>query len=162
MYKYFEPLPESEVSELIELSKEVKFTKAEGFRRRRGANAPRVNSVYNFSRWFDWRSGQRKQYKEYFPVTVREKIVQGWFLELPPHVGFLDLMDAWVGQPQSGRVIATALKDQSIWLEGKEQRLNAGDQIGFSLELLHEIKACREGGLWACVMFMGCYTKHED
>lgn len=162
MYKYFEPLPESEVSELIQLSKEVKFTKAEGYRRRRGANAPDVNSVYNFSMWFNWRSSQRKQYKDYFPTTVREKIVQGWFLELPPHVGFLDLMNYWVGKPQSGRVIATALKDQSIWLEGKEQRLSAGQQIGFSLELLHEIKACREGGLWACVMFMGCYTKHED
>lgn len=162
MYKYFEPLPESEVSELIELSKEVKFTKAEGYRRRRGANAPKVNSVYNFSMWFNWRATQRKQYKDYFPTTVREKIVQGWFLELPPHVGFLDLMDYWVGKPQSGRVIATALKDQSIWLDGKEQRLSAGQQIGFSLETLHEIKTCREGGLWACVMFMGCYTQHED
>lgn len=162
MYKYFEPLPESEVSELIELSKEVKFTKAEGYRRRRGANAPKVNSVYNFSMWFNWRAAQRKQYKDYFPATVREKIVQGWFLELPPHVGFLDLMDYWVGKPQSGRVIATALKDQSIWLDGKEQRLSAGQQIGFSLETLHEIKTCREGGLWACVMFMGCYTQHED
>lgn len=162
MYKYFEPLTESEVADLLVIKDQVKFTKAEGYRRRVGANSPEVQSVYNFSRWFDWHSTQRKKYKDYFPISVQEKIVQGWFLELPEHVGFLDLMDYWVGKPQSGRVVATALKDQSIWLDRKEIRLKKGEQIGFSLEQLHEIKACRTGGLWACVMFMGCYTKHSD
>lgn len=162
MYKHFDKLTEDEVVELEQLAKEIKFTKAEGHLRRRGANSPKVQSVYNFSRWFDWNSKQRKAYKEYFPISVREKAIQGWFLELPPHIGFLDLMDYWVGKPESGRVIATALKDQSIWLDGKEIRLDRGQQIGFSLEELHEIKPCREGGLWACVMFLGCYTKHTD
>lgn len=162
MYKYFEPLNEKEVNDLEQLSKEIKFTKAEGYRRRRGANAPKVQSVYNFSRWFDWTSQQRNGFKEHFPISVQEKIVQGWFLELPPHIGFLDVMDFWVDKPNCGRVIATALKDQSIWIDNKEIRLNKGEQIGFTLESLHEIKPCREGGLWACVMFLGCYTKHTD
>lgn len=162
MYKYFDPLSDKELVEIKELSTQVKFQKAEGFRRRRGANSPQVQSVYNFSKWFDWNATQREQFKQYFPTTVREKIVQAWFLELPRHTGFLDLMNYWVGKPLSGRVIATALKDQSIWLDGKEQRLSAGQQIGFSLETLHEIKACKDGGLWACVMFMGCYERHCD
>lgn len=162
MYQYYEKLTPEEVDELVELSKTVKFSKAEGYLRRRGVNAPLVNSEYNFSRWFDWKAKQREQYKQYFPTTVREKIIQGWFLELPAHTGFLDLMDYWVGKYHSGRVIATALKDQSIWLDRKEIRLNKGEQIGFNLAELHEIKPCEDGGLWACVMFLGCYTKQSD
>lgn len=162
MYKYFDPLTESEVAVLTELTDHVKFTPAEGMYRRRGANAPAVNSIYNTSRWFDWHSTHRAIFKQFFPTTVRDKIIQGWFLEIPEHKGFLDLMDYWVDKYLSGRVIATALKDQSIYLDGKEIRLRKGEQIGFSLRTLHEIKPSRTGGLWACVMIMGCYTEQSD
>lgn len=162
MYKNFEPLSQAELKQLIEIKDSVTFTQAKGKDVRMGRNAPKVISVYNYAKWFDWRSNQRKVFKEFFPVTVREKILQGWFLEIPKHSGFLDVIDYWVGKPASGQVIATALQDQSIILGGEEVVVRKGEQIGFNLSTLHEIKPSKKGQLWACVMFLGPYSDHSD
>lgn len=162
MYKNYEPLTGDELKRLTTLKNSVDFVKAEGYELRKGKNAPKVMSVYNFSKWFEWHSTQRKEFKEFFPTTVREKIVQGWFLELPAHDGFLDVIDYWVDKKHAGHVIATALKDQSIYLDGQEVVVRKGEQIGFDLRTIHELKASKKGQLWACVMFLDSYEDHND
>lgn len=159
MFKHYEKLTNEEVESLIELSKDVKFKDSKGSRMRVGANAPKVLSVYNYSKWFEWKHKQRELFKTAFPEVVLPKVLQGWFLEIPAGDGLLDLMNIWVGKPHSGRIVATALKDQVIFLDNKEVRLQKGEQIGFSLCTLHEIKPSTEGQLWACVMFHGCHTE---
>lgn len=162
MYKHYTPLTESEVENAIELSKEVKFREAFGSRRRVGRNGQNALSKYNYSKWFEWNKKQRDTFKTFFSKEVIDQAVQGWFLEIPAGSGFLDVMDYWVGKPLSGRVIATALKEQVFHLEGKGVQLSPGEQIGFSLTSLHEIKPSPEGQLWACVMIRGCHTKVAD
>lgn len=159
MYKHYDKLTDTEVEDLIALSKELKFKDSKGHRMRVGANAPRVLSVYNYSKWFEWRHKQREQFKTFFPEIALPKITQGWYLEIPANTGLLDLMTVWVGKPLSGRIIATALMDQSIFLDGQEVCVKKGEQIGFSLCTPHEIKPSEQGQLWACVMIHGCHTK---
>jgi hypothetical protein len=162
MYKQYENVSETELEELEVLSKEVKFQKAEGYRRRGGVNGPNALSRYNVAKWFDWTHAQRELYRIKFPAPIQSKILQGWFLEIPRGTGFLDLMDAWVGKPLSGTVIATALKNQSIHLDHKEVKVKKGQQIGFNLQTLHELKPSKDGQLWACVMILGCPLKLTD
>lgn len=162
MYRHYEPLTKAELEKAIKLSEEVKFTEATGSRRRNGLNAPNVLSCYNYSKWFSWNKTQRETFRSFFSESVLEQAVQGWFLEIPKGKGFLDVMDYWVDKPMSGEVVATALKDQNFVLDGKVIMLKAGDQIGFSLRTLHEIrKNNKSGQLWACVMIRGCHTKVE-
>lgn len=162
MYKLYDPLTADELASLQKLADTVKFNPATGVQRRRGANAPKINSIYNTSKWFDWTAINRAGYKNYFPKQVHEKIIQGWFLELPPKVGFLDVMNYWVDKPSSGTIIATALKDQTITLDGKAVAVSKGNQIGFHLSTLHELKASKSGQLWACVMYLGDFAAMSD
>lgn len=162
MYKRYDKLTTEEFESLVALSKEVTFKEAKGSRVRVGANAPEIMSVYNYSKWFTWKAKQRDLFKTFFPAQAIEKATQGWFLEIPENKGFLDTMTYWVGKPTSGRVIATALKTQSIIIDDESVRVKKGDQIGFSLESVHSIKPSAEGQLWACVMIRGCYNKVSD
>lgn len=162
MYKQYTDVTETELEELETLSKEVKFQKAVGHRRRVGANGPNALSRYNVAKWFDWTHAQRELYRTKFPEPIQGKILQGWFLDIPRGTGFLDLMDYWVGKPLSGTVICTALKNQSIYLDHKEIKVKKGQQIGFNLQTLHELKPSKDGQLWACVMILGCPLKLTD
>lgn len=162
MYKHLEPLTETELKELEVLKGEVKFHKAEGYRRRVGANGPNALSRYNVSKWFDWTHAQRETFRSKFPLPLQRKILQGWFLELPRGTGFLDLMNYWVGKHMSGSVVCTALKDQTVHLDGNPIKVKRGQQITFKLSTLHELKASKEGQLWACIMFFGCPMEQTD
>lgn len=159
MYKHYDKLTNEEVASLIALSKEVKFKDSKGSRMRVGANGADACSIYNYSKWFDWKHKQREIFRPCFPEMMHKSIIQGWFLEIPPNTGFLDKMVVWVGKEYSGRVIATALKTQTILLDGTPVKVKKGEQIGFSLCTIHEIKPSTEGQLWACVMFRGCHTE---
>lgn len=162
MYKSYQSISDTELTELIELSKEVKLDNITGHRRRIGANKSAKLSLYSMSKWFNWTHAQREVFRTKFPEPIQTKILQGWFLEIPRGTGFLDLMDYWVGKANSGSVVATALKDQTIFLDKKELHVKAGQQIGFNLSTLHEIKPSKEGQLWACVMFLGCPLQLND
>lgn len=159
MYKHYDNLTTEEVESLVELSKEVKFKDSGGTRVRMGANGSNALSIYNYSKWFTWKHKQREVFKAAFPENSKDSIVQGWFLKLPAYKGFLDLQDTWVDNPMSGRVIATALQDQTIYIENTAIDVKKGEQIGFSLCSLHEIKPSDKGQLWACVMIRCCHTK---
>ena len=161
MYKSYEAVSEEELTELIQLSEEVVFKPATGWNRRCGANK-KAMSRYNVAKWFDWKHAQRELFRTKFPAPIQTKIIQGWFLEIPRGTGFLDLMDYWVGKPNSGTVVITALKDQSIYIDRCEVHVKAGQQLGFNLSELHEIKPSKEGQLWACVMFLGCPIQLND
>lgn len=162
MYKNYQDNSKDEVDELLALSEEVKFQKAEGYRRRVGANGVNALSRYNVAKWFDWTHAQRETFRSKFPKPVQNKITQAWFLDIPRGTGFLDLMDYWVDKPFSGTVVCTALKDQTIHLNKTAVKVKKGQQIGFSLRTLHEIKPSKEGQLWACVMFLGCHEQLCD
>lgn len=162
MYKHYTPLTENELEKAIALSGQVKYRLSTGSRRRVGRNGVNALSMYNYAKWFDWNKTQRTEFKSFFSPEVINKAVQGWFLEIPPGKGFLDVMDYWVDKPLSGRVVATALKAQTFYIDNKAVFLKAGDQIGFSLISLHEIKPSSEGQLWACVMIRGCYKEIVD
>lgn len=159
MYKKYNKLTKTELEQVLQLGDEITFKRAAGSSRRVGLNGIKALSVYNYSKWFEWTNKQRELYKTFFPAEVLPKVIQGWFLEIPPNSGFLDKMDYWIGKPLSGRVIATALRAQTIIIGDEAVRLKAGEQIGFSLETMHEITKSTEGQLWACVMFRGCYTE---
>lgn len=159
MYKQYDDLTPEELESLVELSKEVKFKNSEGSRMRVGQNGPKAMSIYNYSKWFDWKHKQREVFKACFPEVAYPMIVQGWFLDIPANTGFLDRMIQWVDYPMSGRIIATALKTQTIFLDDKPVRVKQGEQIGFSLCTVHEIKSSEEGQLWACTLFRGCHTE---
>lgn len=162
MYKHYDDNTEEEVEELLTLSKEVKFQKAEGHRRRMGANKASALSRYSMAKWFDWKHAQREIFRTKFPVPIQNKILQGWFLEIPRGTGFLDLMNYWVDKPRTGKVVCTALQNQSIYLDHIEVKVKKGQQIGFSLQTLHEIKPSKTGQLWACVMIFDCPLELTD
>lgn len=162
MYKQLEDVSAEELKTLNALKLEVALKKAEGYNRRVGANGVKALSKYNFSRWFEWSHAQRALFKDTFPVDYQNKIVQGWFLEIPRGTGFLDLMNYWVGKPLSGTVICTALKDQTILLNHTPVMVKTGQQITFHLSTLHELKPSKEGQLWACAMVMGDPKKITD
>lgn len=162
MYKYYNNLDDNEVEKLIELSEQVKFQKSEGHRRRVGVNGTNALSNYNVAKWFDWTHAKREQFRTNFPIPIQDKILQGWFLDIPRGTGFLDLMGYWVDKPFSGSMVATALRDQTIFIDKKEIAVTKGQQIGFSLRSLHEIKPSKDGQLWACIMFFGDHTELHD
>lgn len=159
MYKHYEKLSPEEVESLLALSKEVEYKDSRGSRMRVGYNGAKACSIYKYSKWFDWKHTQREFYKTTLPEVAIPKVVQCWFLEIPENNGFLDLMDYWVDKPLSGRIIATALRDQTIIINGNPVKVLTGEQIGFSLCTLHEIRKSREGQLWACAMIRGCHTE---
>lgn len=162
MYKSYEAVSDEELAELKQLSEEVIFKPATGWNRRCGANKDKVMSRYNVAKWFDWKHAQRELFRTKFPEPIQTKILQGWFLDIPRGTGFLDLMDYWVGKPNSGTVVITALRDQTIYIDRKEIHVRPGQQLGFNLQQLHEIKPSKEGQLWACVMFLGCPMQLKD
>lgn len=162
MYKQLLDNSKAEVESLLELSTQVKFQAAEGYRRRVGANGPNALSRYNVAKWFDWTHDQREQFRVAFPVPLQRKAIQGWFLEIPRGTGFLDLMNYWVDKPLSGSVVCTALKNQTILLNNTPIKLVKGQQITFKLDVLHEIKPSKEGQLWACIMYLGDPKEQTD
>jgi hypothetical protein len=155
MYKYLENIVPESMQTLEDLHQEVKMIPAVGPRRRVGANGASALSTYSVSKMFNWTAAQRDLFKDQFKGTVHDKIIQGWFLELPEHVGFLDLMNYWVDKPLSGSIMCIAMKDQTIHLDKKPVVLTKGQKITFHLSTLHELKRSPEGQLWACVMFLG-------
>lgn len=162
MYKHYEKLDQAELDSLIELSNAVQYISSSDELVRVNENNPKVISRYRHSKWFDWKHKQRVQFEKMFPKDAVDVAVQGWFLNIAPDTGLLTEQKAWVNEPRAGHVIATALKDQSIYLDGNVVTVQKGEQIGFSLRTVHEIKKSKTGQLWACILFQPCYTKFSD
>lgn len=161
MYVLLKPLTSEKVESLLALKSEVKFSDSSGSRMRLGKNGPDACSVYNYSKWFSWTHAQRETIKSILPENQTSKSVQTWFLDIPAKKGFLDVMTAWEGRPNSGKVLAYALgDDQVIWLAGSPIRVKKGEGIGFCLSVIHQIKTSPSGQLWACMMIRGNPADH--
>lgn len=153
MYSRLHALSEESVAELLELKSQVKFSNATGSRRRQGMNGLNALSIYNYSKWFEWRHKQRELVKTILPARQTETAKQVWFLEIPKKTGFLDVMTYWVGKGhQCGKVCAYALQDQSMIVGGRDVHVKKGEGIYFCLSEVHSIKPSKEGQLWFCVM----------
>lgn len=154
MYVLLKPLASAEIFTLLELKEEVKFSDSAGSRMRVGKNGPYACSIYNYSKWFSWTHAQRETLKSVFPEKQTTHAMQSWFLDIPPKVGFLDVMNKWVGLgKECGKVLAYSLGgDQVIWINGSPIRLKKGEGIGFCLSEIHQIKPNLAGQLWACMM----------
>lgn len=138
---------------LSDLAANVAFTRSESHRRRMGANGQDALSQYLYSRWYTWDRKQRLRFKRALPQPLIERALVGWFLALPPGDGFLDRMEAWVGVPMSGTVVAYALnRDQRVLLNDTEVFVPQSEGLIFNLQVVHEIKPSPTGQLWACVM----------
>jgi hypothetical protein len=156
MYTRYEKRSEAQVDALLSVKGAVPFKDSYGNRCRMGANGSKACSIYNYSKWFNWTSAQRRAFKDAFPEKVVAKAVIGHFLEIPAGTGFLDLMNYWVDKFMAGKIITVSLQDnQTFLINGNPLVLNRGDTIGFSLRELHEIKPSEAGQLWACIMVRG-------
>lgn len=152
MYRRLQNEPADKVTGLIELSQSVRFKDSRGSRCRMGLNGSKACSIYNYSKWFDWKAAQRAFYKTCFPKHAMDQVLQGWFLELPPKTGFLDVMNYWVGADCAGTIVCTALRDQSIIIGDETVGMHVGERLSFNLRTIHEIKPSDHGQLWACIM----------
>lgn len=154
MYVLLNPLASAEIDKLLELKAEVKFSDSTGSRMRVGKNGPDACSVYNYSKWFSWTHAQRETIKSVLPEKQTTQAMQTWFLDIPPKVGFLDVMNKWVDYAhECGKILAYSLSgDQVIWLNGNPIRLKKGEGIGFCLSELHQIKTSPNGQQWVCMM----------
>lgn len=153
MYSRLHSLTTEAVEALLELKENVAFTTASGSRRRQGLNDMNALSIYNYSKWFNWKSAQRDIVKGLIPEAQTKYAKQVWFLEIPEKTGFLDVMTYWVGtEAMCGKVCAYALKDQVISISGREVRVKKGEGIYFCLSEVHQIKPSAAGQLWFCTM----------
>jgi hypothetical protein len=152
MYTKLEKLTEENINSLKTLMSSVSFTDK---KKRLGAHGLDKLSIYLYSKWHDWDRNKKQTFKSNLPLAHVEKSLIGWFLHFPETVGFLDVMDAWVGKTMAGNIVAYALEEnQKIWIDNQEILLEKGEGIKFSLRYLHEIKAGNPMQNWACLMLL--------
>lgn len=156
MYKYYTSLDAASLDNITKLCESIKLKVPNILNIPLGHNGQSKLSIYRKSDWLDWTSKQRLVFRSAFPRDAQLKLTHSWLLEIPPGKGFLDTMDKWVNHPSPSTVIMTALKTQSILLNGKSLKVLAGEQIGFKLSTVHEIKPTYEGQLWLCALYLGC------
>lgn len=150
MHENLTTLDSSIVSNLETLSSQVTFTDKNI---RLGAGGIDNRSVYTYSKWYDWNRTQKNSFKGLFDSSVIDKTLVGWFLKLPANTGFMDLMNTWIDTPESGTILAYALKDnQKIILDGSEITVAKGAGIKFKLSVPHKIETSATGQDWACLM----------
>lgn len=153
MYKRLHTLSEEAVAALLEIQQNVTFTSATGSRRRVGKNTVNALSIYNYSKWFNWKHAQREAFRKQLPAQQTDLAKQVWFLDIPAGKGFLDVMTYWVGtEHQCGKVCAYALRDQTIHISGADIHLEKGEGIYFCLSEIHSINPSKDGQMWACTM----------
>jgi len=152
MYIKLEKLNSNQIDNLSDLISSVTFTDKN---KRIGANGIENFSIYNYSKWHEWDRNKKILFKSSLPSIYAEKSLIGWFLHLPPETGFLDLMDAWVGQTMAGTVVAYSLtEDQQISINNENVTLERGEGIKFCLRYAHEIRPSELGQYWACLMIL--------
>jgi hypothetical protein len=118
-----------------------------------GQNGLDKLSVYEYSKWKTWNRAQKNTFKSAFDSADLEKSLIGWFLKFPGSTGFLDVMDYWQNNNDSGIVLAYSLTDgNSIWIGGTEYHANRGVGFKFSLRHLHEVRANPAERNWACLL----------
>jgi hypothetical protein len=151
MYEKLSTLPTEKVQTLEEIFSTVPMSE---HRKRVGAGGVDHMSVYTHSKWTTWNRYQKLSFKTAFEPAFLDKAVIGWMLHFPANTGFLDLMTAWVDEKICGTVIAYALADQQIELNGEVVEVGQGEGIKFSLRIPHEIKLSQTDQKWACLMLM--------
>jgi hypothetical protein len=163
MITRLKPLTPSRVHTLKQLFDTFSLVQASSHRLRMGENGAKNLSTYYTTRWFTWRWQVRDMFKLQFPEKMVQRATVGWFLYIPPEVGFLDRMTAWVGKEAgSGTAMAYAMQNgQTLLLNDREVTLNRGEGIGFNLSEIHEIKPSAQGQLWACVMVRGAPNQFD-
>lgn len=117
-----------------------------------GASGANRMSKYVYSRWYDWNRQQKVTFKNSFSAEQANNALVGWFLKFPANQGFLDLMDYWVDKPMAGIVVAYALTNNNIVINGNQISVKSGEGIKFSLKHPHEIRVSPSEQRWACLM----------
>jgi hypothetical protein len=149
MYKRLVKMSDVQVQTLISLKTEVNMSSAiEHY----GVNGFENISVYTVSKWYNWNRLQKKLFKECFNQEYISKALIGWFLHFPETTGLLDLIKYWEDKSIANTVIAYALSDQEIWLDGQQVLVAKGEGIAFNLKVPHEVKARPAEHNWACLM----------
>jgi hypothetical protein len=151
MYEKLSTLPIEKIQTLEEISLTVPMSE---HRKRVGAGGVSRMSVYTHSKWTTWNRHQKSSFKSVFDSTFLDKAVIGWILHFPANTGFLDLMTAWVDDKICGTIVAYALADQKIELNGEVVEVARGEGIKFGLQIPHEIKSSQTDQKWACLMLM--------
>jgi hypothetical protein len=151
MYEKLSKLNDSVILELQNLLLSVPLTDQ---RKRVGANGIDKMSIYKHSKWTLWNRQQKSIFKSAFNQSLVDKAVMGWILHFPSKTGFLDLMTAWKDQKICGTIVAYALEDQQIILNGTDIDVKKGEGIKFKLSVPHEIKPSLIDQNWACLMLL--------
>lgn len=144
---------ESAVRDLIELSKELKFTFSLDHYVRLGEHENERISEYYVSKWHYWNRHQRKRFKSHFPEDMIGRQFLGNFTRHAAKTGFLDRIVQFRDRNQkTGIITAVALFDnQEILINDVSYILNAGDAIIFSVRCTHEVPLADHERLW-CVL----------
>ena len=151
-YNLLDRLDESNVLNLIELSKNVGYSYSTGSNRRVGAGKHEQLSRYWYSKWFKWSELQREIYSNSHYEFAVSKSIQSWFLKFDAETGFLDEMNTWVGDPGPSTIVAVALYDgQKIKLGEDTITLNRGEAVQFTLDVIHSVPETPTEQLWAYV-----------
>lgn len=147
MYKLLDTLSLAETDALIKLHSDLELSSEINI------HGKPDNSQYLHTNWFDWSSIQRGIFRKGFKENVISNAVQCWFLELPKETGFLDKQEYWNNKKEScGKVIAIALRNQTIVIGDEEVQMKKGQTILFCLSNTHQLNKSKHGQLWACVM----------
>lgn len=151
MYEKLSNLNVNQLDALQALSGAVEYTDKNI---RVGASGTNKMSKYVYSRWYDWNRQQKTAFKNSFSPAYTENALVGWFLKLPANQGFLDLMNYWVDKHMAGVVVAYALSNNTIIINGNQIAVKAGEGIKFSLKFPHEIRIAPSEQRWACLMML--------
>jgi hypothetical protein len=119
-----------------------------------GVNGYNKLSVYTTSKWYDWTRAQKQEFKNCFAPELVEQSLIGWLLTFPRTTGFLDLMDYWKDTDSAGVIVAYALDNNEIYLNGTRVVVHQGEGIAFSLRTEHEVKKKAIEQKWACMMLL--------